>query len=297
MSNYKKYNRRDALKSFLGISVLPFLPLKAFSFIEDCVTTDDVLGPFYIKQAPELNNIAPLLNNTQRLFITGTIYERDCITPISGALIEVWQADSEGFYQEDNYRGVTYSDENGNYNFESIMPGKYLNGNLYRPSHIHFKVSYQNNPALITQLYFQGDTSIDSDPLASIEDAQERIISLDVDNQNNLNGVFNIYLNIGQNSVELTNYNNNDLKSSIKSIYPTPITSFYKVEFFNHKVSRTKLELIDLNGKTIRILMDEKINKGLIKKQFQKDNLESGIYIIRQIQDQIAIDSKRITII
>lgn len=48
----------------------------------------------------------------------------------------------------------------GFYLFETIIPGKYLNGAKYRTGHIHFKITPSGFPTLTTQLYFEGDTDI-----------------------------------------------------------------------------------------------------------------------------------------
>ena len=41
--------------------------------------------------------------------------------------------------------------------FETIQPGRYLNGGSFRPAHIHFMVSRPGLAPLTTQLYFAGD--------------------------------------------------------------------------------------------------------------------------------------------
>lgn len=75
-------------------------------------------------------------------------------------------------------RGQQSTDEEGNYSFETIIPGKYLNGKLYRPAHIHFRVSHQDCKELISQIYFKGDPHIEEDPWASQTKAEKRILTL-----------------------------------------------------------------------------------------------------------------------
>ena len=295
MQSNKKFSRRKALKSFFGLSILPFIPFRSFAE-EDCVTTDDILGPFFIEGAPQISVIAPAKQGIARMFITGTIYAKDCITPIPNALIDVWQANNEGEYENINYRGKIYSDQNGNYSFETILPGKYLNGVNYRPSHIHFKITYLNNPSLVTQLYFEGDTSIDIDPWASNPDAASRIISLITDNNQNLNGVFDIYLNVEPNSVSTLEYQRNDNKSIIKHIVPNPIDNEFEICFYNNKAGVIKLDICDLSGRFVKTILEEKMTKGLFKKSFQNLGLNRGIYVIRQFENNLTSDAKRIFI-
>ena len=69
------------------------------------------------------------------------------------------------------------TDQQGNYEFETIMPGRYpvppnLPGlekyaGLTRPAHVHFRVSELLHIPLTTQLYFKDDPHIAKDPWAS----------------------------------------------------------------------------------------------------------------------------------
>ena len=88
--------RRQALKSFISASILPFLPFKHSFAQDECITTDDILGPYFIEGAPNISNIAPNVSEVPRLYITGTVYAKDCVTPIPNALIDVWQANNDG---------------------------------------------------------------------------------------------------------------------------------------------------------------------------------------------------------
>ena len=92
--------RRQALKSFISASVLPFLPFKNLFTTDECITTSDILGPYFIEGAPNIYNIAPAVNEVPRLFITGTIYAKDCVTPIPNAIIDIWQANNNGAYED-----------------------------------------------------------------------------------------------------------------------------------------------------------------------------------------------------
>ena len=68
------------------------------------------------------------------------------------------------------------TDQRGNYEFATIMPGRYpvppnLPGlekyfGLTRPAHIHFRVSESLHVPLTTQLYFKDDPYIAKDPWA-----------------------------------------------------------------------------------------------------------------------------------
>jgi catechol 1,2-dioxygenase len=129
------------------------------------VTEDNILGPFYTPGAPfkkDITDGAP----GDRLLISGTVYGCDCVTPLAGAEVDIWQADTQGAYDGVGFvlRGKALTDAQGHYEFESILPGFYLNGATYRPRHVHYKVSHQQGVALTTQLYFEGDPYIPTDP-------------------------------------------------------------------------------------------------------------------------------------
>ena len=103
--------------------------------------------------------------------------------PIPNSLIEIWQANSGGRYRhmneaylaalDPNFSGCgrTLTDENGNYEFSTIMPGPYPwpNGpNDWRPAHIHFSIFGDAfSQRLITQMYFEGDPLIQKCPIVS----------------------------------------------------------------------------------------------------------------------------------
>ena len=71
------------------------------------------------------------------------------------ALVDFWQADDRGQYDNTGYRlrGHQFTDDTGHYRLETIVPGLYSG----RTRHIHVKVQAPNQPVLTTQLYFHGE--------------------------------------------------------------------------------------------------------------------------------------------
>ena len=287
--------RRQALKSFISASILPFLPFKQLFAQDECIT-NDILGPYFIEGAPNISNIAPLISKVPRLYITGTVYAKDCITPVPNALIDVWQANNDGEYEDINFRGKIYTDEGGNYAFESIHPGKYLNGSYYRPSHIHYKVVYKNNPDFVTQLYFEGDNSIDIDPWASDPSALDRIIPFTIDDNSNLNGVFDIYLDVDVETVNTPDYNRNDIASKILAIAPNPIVENFALNFYCNNKSEVTIDICDIMGRKSTLLYQNTCNKQLHQIQLKKPKLKAGLYVIRLAIDGRKVDAKRVLI-
>jgi len=168
-------------------------------FEGDCETTNDILGPFYRPNAPFRNDLTFENLDGTRIDLQGTIFKSDCVTPLKDALVEIWHCNSYGEYDNDSYeflhRASLITDETGSYSFKTILPGKYLNGRLYRPAHIHYRVTHQNSKELISQMYFKGDPHIEEDPWASQEKAKLRIVDLIPEDINgNLNVNFDIQL-------------------------------------------------------------------------------------------------------
>ncbi len=202
-----KTNRRNFLTKMLTLaSTLPFLSFlsceeKSNSVIPEdktCETSEDILGPFYRENAPVRSNLNVNNHSGVSLVLSGKVLTNDCITPIEGAKVEIWHANESGEYDNTTsdfaFRATAFTDQNGNYEFSTITPGRYLNGNNYRPSHIHFYVSAADHETLVTQLYFLNDPFINSDPWASDESASDRIIQLQESRPDKFTGIFDIKL-------------------------------------------------------------------------------------------------------
>lgn len=197
-------NRRNFIttSSLTALSISTFGCIAAMpngSFKGDCETTKDILGQFYRANAPIRSNlITPGLKGTQ-INLKGKVYASDCITPLKNAMVEIWHSNKNGDYDNESadfhQRGRLFTNEKGEYSFLTIFPGKYLNGKLYRPAHIHFRVSEENSKELISQIYFMGDPHIKDDPWASNPSAQNRILNISPeDTKGNLSVTFDIYL-------------------------------------------------------------------------------------------------------
>ena len=160
-------------------------------------TTEDIAGPFYRENPPWRVNLADGELGTP-LTIRGVVYADDCQTPLQNAVVDVWQADTSGAYDNSSeafrLRGQMQTNAQGEYEYKTILPGRYRNGATYRPRHIHYQVQHtteaQNEPTtLITQLYFEGDEYLASDPWAE----KSRTIALEEVN-GEFEGIFDIVL-------------------------------------------------------------------------------------------------------
>lgn len=187
--------------SLAAISVSTFGTVSKLKgdFIGDCDTTNDILGPFYRENAPTRQDLTAEGLEGSLVNIKGRVYEADCVTPLKNALVEIWHCNTKGEYdnksKDYDQRAKWFTNDEGEYSFKTILPGKYLNGSLYRPAHIHFRVSEKNNKELISQIYFKGDPHIEKDPWASKEKAKLRVLPISLEDiKGNLTVNFDIYL-------------------------------------------------------------------------------------------------------
>lgn len=290
-------SRRELIKkTFLGLSIIPFLPSKyLLAESGDCVTTNDIEGPFYLEGMPFINTIAPTGLGLPAFFVTGTVYAKDCLTPLSNALVDVWHANDAGGYEDINYRGRIYTDVAGNYAFETIYPGKYLNGASYRPSHIHYKVSYLLSPALTTQLYFKGDTSIPDDPWASDSTAADRIVPVTEDLEGNQHAVFDVFLEVDA-PVSVVDLERKDQKSHIRSLHPNPIASQSIVTFYLKENSQASLMVYDVQGQIVSSVFEQECPRGVTTFALSKNKLSAGVYMLQLMVNGEGVDVKRLLI-
>ncbi|MFT5778169.1 MAG: catechol 1,2-dioxygenase [Crocinitomicaceae bacterium] len=167
--------------------------------IGDCKTTNDILGPFYREGAPNRSDLTFAGLPGSHVEIKGQVFKSDCITPLENALVEIWHCDTEGTYDNDSddfkHRAVWTTNKAGEYSFTTILPGKYKNGGLFRPAHVHFRLTSPVTKELVSQIYFTGDPHIAKDPWASKKEANFRILPVILeDTKGNLAVNFDIYL-------------------------------------------------------------------------------------------------------
>jgi catechol 1,2-dioxygenase len=187
--------------SFVAIGLSIFGKVKANdnkTFSSDCTTTNDILGPFYRPNAPLGSDL--LYKGIKGTVITleGQVFS-DCDTALKEAQIEIWHCNTTGEYDNESskyqQRGRFITKEDGTYKFQTIFPGKYLNGKLYRPAHIHLRVTAPKHQELISQIYFAGDPHIESDHWASQKKAISRILPISpIGIAGSLSIKFNIHL-------------------------------------------------------------------------------------------------------
>lgn len=120
---------------------------------DDDPTPAQTEGPFFTPNTPLRKSIVPAGAPGTRLTLTGRVLST-AGRPIRRALVEFWQCDARGVYDNRGYRfrGHQFTDANGRYTLTTVVPGLYPG----RTKHIHVKAQAPNRPVLTTQLYFPG---------------------------------------------------------------------------------------------------------------------------------------------
>ncbi|MCT7667816.1 intradiol ring-cleavage dioxygenase [Shinella kummerowiae] len=151
-----------------------------------------VLGPFHVQDAPELPMGANICldQKGEDMVISGRILDTQG-RPIEGAVLDVWQANDEGFYDvqqlgiqpEFNLRGVFRTGANGRYWFRAVKPKFYpiphdgpvgkmldhLGRHPYRPAHLHYILKAEGFETLITHIFDPHDPYINSDAVFGVK--------------------------------------------------------------------------------------------------------------------------------
>ena len=157
------------------------------------ITESTVLGPFYVADPPQANQ-GDAINwgvEGEPLFIEGYVHD-DHGKPLANVAIDVWQSDSEGFYdvQKPELEGATlrarfHTDNQGRYAFWTVTPSPYpiptdgpvgkmleITGrHPYRPAHVHFMLMAPGYETLVTQIFAEDDPYLDSDAVFGVKDS------------------------------------------------------------------------------------------------------------------------------
>ena len=120
---------------------------------DDDPTPAQTEGPYFTPNSPLRRSIVPAGAAGVRLTLTGRVLTT-AGKPVARALIDFWQADAGGAYDNSGYRfrGHQLTDAKGRYALTTVVPGLYPG----RTKHIHVKVQPRGGSILTTQLYFPG---------------------------------------------------------------------------------------------------------------------------------------------
>ncbi|CAN7716025.1 protocatechuate 3,4-dioxygenase subunit alpha [Neorhizobium sp. LjRoot104] len=152
----------------------------------------------------------PMVNDQtrgERITIRGFIYD-GAMTPLKDAMIEIWQADADGYYNspsetrgkaDPNFFGWARQPGDmatGEFAFETIKPGKvpFRDGRLMAPHVTFWVVARGINLGLNTRMYFSDEEEANAvDPILSRIEHRVRVPTLIGKREGNT-VTFNIYL-------------------------------------------------------------------------------------------------------
>lgn len=154
-------------------------------------TESTVFGPFFVDGSPAFANGDDIAAGApgRPCWMEGRVVSTGG-TPIPDALIEVWQADEDGFYDVQiadldaaRGRGHLRSAADGRFWFWSVLPEAYpipddgpvgdllaaAGRSPMRPAHVHFKIEAPGYETLITHVFVAGDQYLDTDAVFGVK--------------------------------------------------------------------------------------------------------------------------------
>jgi hydroxyquinol 1,2-dioxygenase len=155
-------------------------------------TEATVFGPFFVDDAPHVERGGDIAGSAvgQPCWVEGTVRDTDG-RPVSGARIEVWEADEDGFYDVQYDDGRTagrahlFSDDEGGFRFWAVTPTPYpiphdgpvgamlaaTRRSPMRASHLHFMVTAPGLRTLVTHIFVRGDDLLSSDSVFGVKES------------------------------------------------------------------------------------------------------------------------------
>lgn len=176
------------LSDALGVSML----VDAINHrMPEGVTETTVFGPFYVEGAKQYELGADITEGVPGtpMLITGTVSGQDG-KPLAGATVNLWQSDAEGYYDVQRLdtlalRGVLHTNDKGEFSCWTLRPSAYpipddgpvgqmleaQGRHPYRPAHVHFMIEAPGFQKLVTHVFAEGDTYLDSDVVFGVKNS------------------------------------------------------------------------------------------------------------------------------
>jgi hydroxyquinol 1,2-dioxygenase len=160
----------------------------------DRATESTVFGPFHRLGAPDMppgGNIAHRDASGTPAIVSGRVLDL-AGKPIAGAVLDVWQAQTNGLYdsqdedpQNLHMRGKFRTDAKGRYSVRTVIPVNYpipsdgpvgamlaaTGRHPWRPAHIHFVVSAEGYEPVTTHIFDRRDPYLQSDAVFAVKDS------------------------------------------------------------------------------------------------------------------------------
>lgn len=212
-----KYLLKRQLILIWNGSLVDEITFKLADEAADAPTATAILGPFFRADTPFRTNGENIVKTAPKeedgvgemAFMSGQVVDFISKTPLVGAVVEVWQASTNGLYEQQdpdqeefNLRGKFRTDEEGRYSFYCLRPTPYpvpddgpagkllrmMDRHPFRPAHIHiivclawdrawalliiptFQATYDGYKPLTTQIFDRKDQYLTNDSVFAVKD-------------------------------------------------------------------------------------------------------------------------------
>lgn len=150
------------------------------------------------------------------------------------------------------------------------------------------KVSFSPNYKLYKSYHWDfgnGQASADISPSITYTKDSTYKVTLEVTNGNNCKSSRSKWVDISLSSIEQHQSILNNL-----TIYPNPFNQKTTISYVLKEPSMVKIEILSINGNTLKVLLNSNQSKGIYEIQYDSGNRPSGIYLVRMIlNDQMVI--------
>jgi len=190
-----KRNEGQRISDVLGLeSLVDEIAHKHINESGEEPTSSSILGPFWSPNAPFRENGSTIIQSPHQgevALMHGVIRDLDTKKPIPGAVLDIWQASSNGKYDfqdpenqvDNNLRGKFRANKNGEYYFYCLRPTAYslptdgpagtlfklLDRHPMRPAHIHLMITAEGYKPVTTQIYPKDDPYLSNDTVFAVK--------------------------------------------------------------------------------------------------------------------------------
>ena len=188
--------RRKFLAAITSSAASLLVPKLATAAGQCAATPATEDGPLYpAEDIPWANDLTQVPGRSgtaagEIVYLHGEVADVHC-SPVTDAVVEIWQADSRGYYKhprhsapeglDPNFRyfAKVRTDARGRYAIKTIVPKWYRIFDIERAAHVHIKVRSPSNGVLTSEVYFSGadqDRLRTRDPVFQSRRGKEQLI-------------------------------------------------------------------------------------------------------------------------